>query len=168
MSVFYGDDVLGYSAANRLNKMPLCSVSGASNVNGIAVDGKGDLLVPNGGSEIPHGLQGPDHVRETDRADLRQLRPARRRAAANDATTGPIADCKHSRRRGYKNGSISVCTRQGGCTVNLTNDSMYEAGGVAISNNGDCWVDAKPTSSGGTALDLLQGMFRIGRSGERF
>ena len=167
VSVFYGDNVLGYSAANRLNKMPLCSVSGVSNVNGIAVDGKGDLLVPNGGSEYLTVYKGPTMCgKQIGLIADSYGQPAD--AAANDATSGPIVIANIRDDEGYKNGSISVCTRQGGCTVNLTNDSMYEAGGVAISNNGDCWVDAKPTSSRRRSLNLLQGMFRIGRSGERF
>ena len=34
---------------------------------------------------------------------------------------------------------------------------MYEAGGVAMSNSGDCWVDAKPTSTGGANLIYFKG-----------
>jgi hypothetical protein len=167
VSLFYGNDLLGYSAANRLNRKPVCFEPGVSNVNGIAVDAKGDLLVPNGGSGYLMVFKGPNMCGKS----LGMIadtygQPAD--ASSNDATVGPIAIANIRDDQGYENGSISVCTLHAGCNVNLTNDSMYEAGGVAMAKNGDCWVDAKPTSSGGAALIYFKGCTGSGQTATGF
>ncbi len=156
VSLFYGGDIFGYPAANRSNRKPLCFVPGVSDVNGIAVDDKGDLLVPNGGSSYLMVFKGPGMCGKTLGLIADSYgQPAD--ASSNDATTGPIAVANIRDNSGNGNGSISVCTLRGGCNVNLTNGSMYEAGGVAMANDGDCWADAKPTSSGGAALIYFKG-----------
>jgi hypothetical protein len=167
VSLFYGNDVLGYSASNRLNRKPICSVPGVSNVNGIAVDGKGDLLVPSGGSGYLMVFKGPRMCGKSLGLIADPYgQPAD--ASSDDATSGEIAIANIRDNDGRDNGSISICTLKGGCNVNLTNASMYEAGGVALANNGDCWVDAKASPSGGASLIYFKGCSGSGQAATGF
>src|SRR5579883_727962 len=124
VSEFYGSDIYGYTNPDSSNGAPICTVSGVSYPNSIAVDGKGNLIDPYG--------------QPSDASSAN--------AATGTIVVGNIFD-NSSVNSGH--GSISLCTLSGGCTTNLTASSMYEVAGVAQAKNKDCWASA--TDSAGTA-----------------
>ncbi|MFY9720271.1 MAG: hypothetical protein WAK16_11590 [Candidatus Cybelea sp.] len=161
VSLFGGTDILGYPANNKGNKGPTCTVTGVSSVNDVAVDGKGNLMDPDGGSGYLMLFKGPGMCGKS-LGVIADSYGQPSDASSLDAATGKIA-LGNIRDKSSSNGSLSVCTLKAGCTANLTNADMYEAGGVAMANNGDCWVDAKPTSSGGAALIYFKGCAGAGK-----
>ena len=125
---------------------PPCTVKGAAPGSGIAVDGAGNLLVLGGGSRTIGVYDGPRMCGRLLGSIADPYGQPADASSANAATSaiavGNIFDVSGP-------GSISLCTLAGGCTKNLTNGSMYEVAGVAMSNAGDCWASA--TNAGGAA-----------------
>ena len=157
VSSFYGTESFGYPANNKRKKGPICSVFiGLSSVNDVAVDGTGNLMVPGAGGSYLGLFKGPSMCGKS-LGVIADPYGQPSDASSPDAMTRKIALGNIFDYPGSAPGSLSVCTLKDGCTVNLTNVDMYEVGGVAIANNGDCWVDAKPTSSGGAALIYFKG-----------
>jgi hypothetical protein len=147
ISEFEGSDVYGYPHNNSSNGPPTCSVSGVSYPNDIAVDGKGNLIDPDGGTRTVIVFQGPGMCgSEMGSFDDPYGQPAD--ASSPDAATGTIA-VGNIFDNSDAPGSISICTMSGGCTANLTNSNMDEVAGVAMDNSGNCWASA--TNSAGTA-----------------
>jgi hypothetical protein len=135
---FFSSYVYGYPLDNSKNGPPICNVYNPyQSVNDIAVDGHGNLLVP---LEVPNEilvykgtkLCGPWSATIADPYG----QPTG--AAANDAVHGTIAVANIFDLSG--SGSISLCTVSGGCTTNLTNPDLYEVGGVAMDERGNCWA----------------------------
>jgi hypothetical protein len=156
VSQFDGIDVLGYPAANTHKNRPICKVSGGLNVNGVAVDGNGNLVVPSGAIRYVIVFKGPEMCgRKLGSFADKYGQPFD--ASSANAVTGKIAVSNIRDHGGKSPGSLSICTLRGGCTSNLTNSKMYAAGGVAMSNTGDCWVDAKTSYVSGAALIYFQG-----------
>lgn len=159
-SEFRGSSILGYSNPNRGNRGPTCSETGVASVNGVAVDGKGNLIDPDGGSRsvivfAGPGMCGPKLGSVADPYG----QPAD--AASVNAATGTIVVGNIFDTSGA--GSISLCTLAGGCTVNLTNPNMYELAGVAQGIGGDCWASA--TNASGTAtLTYFKGCSGAGQA----
>lgn len=156
VSQFDGTEILGYPSANKANRGPICDVSGGSYVNGIAIDDSGNLIDPDGGNKYVVVFKGPDMcgARLGSFAD-KYGQPSD--ASSSDAATGKIAVANIRDHGGKSPGSLSICTLRSGCTSNLTNPKMNAAGGVAMSDGGDCWVDAKRVAGGGAALIYFQG-----------
>lgn len=144
-SQFFAGLIAGYPHKNTSNGPPTCTL-GASYPNGLAVDGKGNLIDPDGGSRSVIVYQGPGMCgSEIGSISDPYGQPAD--ASSANAATGTIAVGNIFDTSGA--GSISLCTISGGCTANLTNSNMDEVAGVAMANNGDCWASA--TNSLGTA-----------------
>jgi len=150
ISQFYGSEILGYPSSNKLHRLPLCNVRAGMYVNDVAVDGQGNLIVPGGASKDIVVYKGPKmcgkrlgafHDPYGQPSDV----------ASQDAANGKIA-VGNIRDHGSSAGSLSICTLRAGCTSNLTNPKLNAAGGVAMSNGGDCWVDAMRHPAGGAAL----------------
>jgi hypothetical protein len=162
-STFYASTIYGYTNPNASNNPPVCSV-GASYVNGVAVDGKGNLVDPDGGSRTVivykgKGMCGP-LVGSTSDGYGQPSDAASANAATGKIAVGNIFDNSGA-------GSVSICTLSGGCTTNLTNSNMYEVAGVAMAKNGDCWADA--INSGGTAtLTYFKGCSGSGQAATGF
>lgn len=150
VSEFYGSDIYGYTNPDSNNGAPICTVSGVSYPNSIAVDGKGNLIDPDGGTRSIIVFKGPAMCGASAGSTSDTYGQPADAASANAATgtiaVGNIFD-NSSVNSGH--GSISLCTLKGGCTTNLTASSMYEVAGVAQAKNGDCWASA--TDSAGTA-----------------
>jgi len=143
-SQFFASIINGYPHKNTSNGPPTCSL-GASYVNNVAVDGKGALIDPDGGTRTVIVYAGPGMCGSMVGSFADNYgQPSD--ASSADASTGTIAVGNIFDTSGA--GSISVCTITG-CTSNLTNPNMYEVAGVAMANNGDCWGSA--TNSLGTA-----------------
>lgn len=50
VSQFNSASILGYKSDNKKNGAPTCSIPGVQYLNGVAVDGKGNVIDPDGGS----------------------------------------------------------------------------------------------------------------------
>lgn len=147
VSEFYASDVYGYPAINKDNGGPTCTIGGIKYVNGLGVDGKANLMIPDGNTNYLRIYKGPAMCGKSIGAiDDSYGQPTD--ASSLDAVTGKIV-ISNAFDVSDKPGSISICTLKGGCTANLTNSAIDEAGGVALANNGDCWVSASGDSSGG-------------------
>ncbi|MGA7355544.1 MAG: hypothetical protein WBW76_08945 [Candidatus Cybelea sp.] len=140
-----GSAIYGYPANNRHNHQPKCMV-GVEYAGAVAVDGVGNLIVPDGGSRSVTIFKGPEMC-GPELGSFNDSYGQPTDAASNNAATGIIAVANIFDGSGA--GSISICTLQGGCTKNLTNSNMYEVVGVAMAKDGDCWASA--TNSVGTA-----------------
>jgi hypothetical protein len=151
---FYGFAVLAYQNKNTGNNPAFCNVptGSGSGVNGIDVDGAGNLITPmaaNGsGAHAVTVWQGPGMCGPELGTFLDQYGQPSDAASFNAATgtiiVGNIFD------NSSLAGSISICTLSGGCTANLTNSTtMYKVAGVALAANGDCWASAEDYSGAG-------------------
>jgi hypothetical protein len=153
VSEFYGSAVLAYENRNTSNNPPVCSVpTGADYVNGIAIDGQGNLITPLGST--PSGYrevevwQGPSMC-GSPVGTLMDPYGQPSDAASQDAIHGTIAVANIFGPTSSA-GSVSVCTLSGGCTANLTNAAMYKVAGVAIDKSGNCWASAEDSTGVGT------------------
>lgn len=135
---FLSSYVYGYPLDNSKNGPPICNIYNPyQSVNNLGVDGHGNLMIP---LEVPNEiliykgtkLCGPWTATIADPYG----QPTG--AAANDAVHGTIAVVNIFDLSGPA--SISLCTVSGGCTTNLTNPELYEAGGVAMDKQGNCWA----------------------------
>ena len=144
-SQFFATIINGYPHKNTSNGPPTCSIGG-SYVNSVAVDGKGNLIDPDGGSRTVIVYQGPGMC-GSEIGSISDYYGQPSDASSANAATGTIAVGNIFDTSGA--GSISLCSLSAGCTANLTNPNMYEVAGVAMANNGDCWGSA--TNSLGTA-----------------
>lgn len=144
---FTGSSILGYANPNTNNNPPICFVRPVSYAQGIAVDGAGNLIVPDDGTNSVIVFHGPRMCGSKIGSAHDPYGQAVDAASAN-AATGTIVVGNEFDNSGTP-GSISLCTLNGGCTTNLTNPAMYEVAGVALANNGDCWASAANAS--GTA-----------------
>lgn len=133
--------IAGFAERNRQNRAPICSES-IPNVDDIAADEKGDLIVPAlaKGVEIFAGpdMCGPElgWIDETvgDAID----------AASIDAANGPIVVAVND--DGSGSGSLLVCTLKNGCATNLQNPGMHQVISVALAKNRDCWASSDPVA----------------------
>lgn len=144
VSEFSGTSIFGYKANNKKNGPPTCSVGPVSAPNGIAVDGKGNLIDPDGGTRSIIIFGGPAMCGAAAATITDSVgQPAD--ASSADAMTKTIAVGNIFNNSGLP-GSISVCTVKKGCTSDLTNSGMNEVAGVAMDNKGNCWADAENSS----------------------
>jgi hypothetical protein len=142
------DDVFGFSVNSRNGKPPICTAGSFSYPNDIAVDGKGNLIVPASGANSVVIFKGPAMC-GPQRGSISDPYGQPTDASSADAATGRIAvgnfhDGVNSA------GSISICTLKAGCTRNLTNPNIFEVTGIAMANNGDCWASAFNSASAAT------------------
>jgi hypothetical protein len=155
ISQFLDTNLYGYPAVNKGNKGPICTIQGVSSVNDIGVDGNGNLIEPDGGSATVFIYKGPSMCGK-QLGSISDTFGQPSDASSPNAATGKIAVANITN-VGSAPGSLSMCTLKGGCTTNLTNPKIYHAGGVAMSNSGDCWLNAKTSASGGAALIYFKG-----------
>ena len=151
VSEFFGSEILGYAHSNRHGKPPVCTIPGVSYVNDLAVDAKGNLIDPDGGSRTIKVFQGPGMCGpEVGSISDPYGQPAD--ATSVDAVAGTIVvgnEFDGPPSKDYP-GSISLCTLKTGCTTNLTNPKISEVAGVAQSKNGDCWASTRTLSGRAT------------------
>lgn len=147
VSEFSGANTLGYVTNNKRNRKPICTVPWTqSEVNNIAVDGKGALITPEGAGTVIIGTGSSMCAPELQ--SINDTYGYAGDAASNDAATGTIA-VGNFRDNPYdaQPGSISVCTVSSGCTANLTNSSIAGVVGVALDKHGNCWADSESFGS---------------------
>jgi hypothetical protein len=122
--------VLGYPTNNRRNGPATCSVS-TPYARSIAVDTKGNLIVPEGFDEVTvfkgPGMCGP----KLGSFGLGEWGGDAVDVASTNAADGVIAVA--AIQDGSGSGSIEICRIKGGCTSNLGNPDMDFVFGVAVS-----------------------------------
>jgi hypothetical protein len=134
---FDSSSVLGYPKNNIANGPPICRVSGVSNVNNIATDTVGNLIVPDSfsGVNVYTGPQmcGPLLATITD-----SYGQASDAASANAATGAIVVG------NILGPGFVVTCTVSSLTCTQLTPGSagIGEVAGVAMDKNGNCWADA--------------------------
>lgn len=159
-SEVYGSDIWGFPANNPHNGKASCAETGVSAANGIAVDGAGNLIDPDGGSHTIIVFKGPKMCgAKVGSVNDPYGQPSD--AASANATTGEIV-VANIFDNNKKPGSISRCTLAHGCTSNLKNASMDEVAGVALARNGDCWVSAT-NKRGAATLTYFKGCAGSGK-----
>lgn len=147
-STFYNSAIYGYRGTDAKNHAPICSL-GSSYVNDFATDGRGNLMVPSGGTRnvtiYRPNCGSAIGVLDNNAYYLGQPSDA----ASSDALTGTIVV---GNIYGLGDESdIAVCNLQAECTSMLTNfPAMYELAGVALAKNGDCWGSASDGSGKAT------------------
>jgi hypothetical protein len=147
VSEFSGANTLGYGSNNRRNREPICTVPWTqSEVNDIAVDGKGALITPEGGGTVVVGAATGMCAPELQ--SINDTYGYAGDAASSDAATSTIV-VGNFRDNPYdaQPGSISVCTLANGCTSNLTNPDIAGVVGVALDKHGNCWADSESFGS---------------------
>ncbi len=143
VSQFSSTSILAYKSNNKKNGAPICNVQGVLYLNGVAVDGKGNLIDPDGGSRSIIIFKGPGMCgAKTASTNDSFGQPVD--AASNDALNGKIV-VANMFDNNSKAGSVSVCTMKSGCQTNLTNSGIYEMVGVAMDKKGNCWASAYST-----------------------
>lgn len=155
---FYGTDVFGYPHNNMANGAPTCNVPLGTvvNVQDVGADSAGNLIVPEGFSNLGHQVQvyaGPG-LCGSELGFVVDAWGQPDDASSWNAATGNIAVANMYDAGGA--GSISVCTLSGGCASNLTNANMYEVAGVVMNKGGDCWASAV-TQTGTATLTYFKG-----------
>lgn len=144
-SQFYASKINGYEGSLKSNPAPKCTET-SSYVNGLAVDGKGALIDPDGGTRtvivykpgMCAAMAGSFADNDGQPSD----------ASSANAATGTIAVGNIFNASGGA-GGIAVCTLKSGCSAFLTNSNMYEVAGVAMDKKGNCY--ASSTNSLGSA-----------------
>jgi hypothetical protein len=154
VSQFFDSNVLGYPAVNKGNKKPICTIQGVASVNDLGIDGKGNLMEPDGGSATLFIYKGPSMCGK-QLGSISDTFGQPSDASSPNAATGKIA--LGNLESGTLPGNLAICTLKGGCATDLTNPAIYHVGGVAMSNAGDCWLNAKTSVSGGAALLFFKG-----------
>lgn len=153
VSQFEQTELYGFAAVNKANKGPICTVGGIQYVNGVGVDGKGNLMIPDASSSYLRLYKGPGMCGKSINV-IADTYGQLSDVSSPDSVTGTIA-LANIFDTSKTPGSISVCNLKNGCTSNLTNSAIYEAGGVAMANNGDCWISASGVESGGTSPSIV-------------
>ncbi len=140
VSQFSSTSILGYKSSDKKNGPPTCSVPGVLYLNGVAVDGKGNLIDPDGGSRSIIVFKGPGMCGSKAASTPDSFgQPVD--AASNDALNGKIVVANMFDKNSTA-GSVSVCTMKSGCQTNLTNSAIWEMVGVAMDKKGNCWASA--------------------------
>jgi hypothetical protein len=136
-SAFSGTYVLGFTMAG---KGPKCLFNtGDTGINDIAVDPKGNLIVPIGSTETVNVYQGPNMC-GTEAGSFSDPYGQPSDAATMNALTGTIVVGNIVGSGGYT-GNVAICTLKGGCKKELTNPNIIGyVGSVALAKNGDCWA----------------------------
>jgi hypothetical protein len=109
-------------------------------LNGVSVDGRGNVIDPDGGSRSIIVFKGPGMcgAQAASTADSygQPIDAVSDNALKDKIVVANMFD------NGSKPGSVAVCTMKNGCTVHLTNSAIYEMVGVAMDKKGNCWASA--------------------------
>jgi hypothetical protein len=137
--------VFGYTKNNRSNNPSICSVTTeTSGINGIGVDSKGDLIVPDtyegiyvfkgpGMCGTLLGIMNASTLPPSEYLDLQSAD-----AAAIDAATGTVVV-------GFV-GAVATCTLATLTCTELDAPNLASFAQVAMDKSGNCYVDGEATS----------------------
>jgi hypothetical protein len=142
-------DVFGYASNDRQNRGPICAENSQPTYD-LAVDGRGDLIVPNP-SDTVTVFKGPGMCGRklgTLQTIYSAVDVASFNAASGTIAVGIVLDGQSG------DGSIQLCTLKKGCYANLTDGTQMDfVAAVAMSKKGDCWA----SSAVPTALTYFKG-----------
>jgi hypothetical protein len=149
---FFASSVNGYTKNNSGNATPICTVTGLSNVNNLATDTIGNLIVPNAfdGVLVYTGPQmcGPLMATITDSYGQASD------AAAVNAASGTIA-VSNILGPGY---AVTCTVSSMSCSELTPPSSGYgEMAGVGVDKAGDCWFDGYNAAFTAVALVYYAG-----------
>lgn len=165
-SEYDNGEILGYAGTNPRNKPPTCTLTAGAYVNGIAVDGKGNLIVPVGATRAVEIFKGPSMCGRK-LASLSDPYGQPSDATSFDAETGGIVvGNAFDGQSGSSPGSVSVCSVATGCGENLTDPNLSEVYGVTQAKNRDCWASGLHGSA--AVLIYFKGCDSAGRMAKHF
>jgi hypothetical protein len=148
VSQLLATDVLGYRKNNSSNGWAICTIGGQVDVQGIATDPSGNLIIPSSTAGLSGGIINVFHGPAVCGPLVGSITESIGQpddAASVDAINGTIAVGIGFDNSGH--GSVAVCTlSSGACPVNLTNPTIELVQGVAMAKNGDCWASARSVS----------------------
>lgn len=152
VSSYYGTSIYGFKSNYRRGHGPICTIyTGQADLNDIAADEEGNLIVPLG---APHSVvvyAGPDMC-GSELGEFRDPYGDPVAAASINAATGTILVANFDE-HGKPEGNIAICTLESGCKQKLKPAfSGVFADGIALAKNGDCWLAAE--KPGGIDADL--------------
>jgi hypothetical protein len=153
-SEVYATDVWGFPEKNNHNRKAMCVITHVEGANGIAVDGAGNLIDPDGGTDTVVVFKGPKMC-GPKAGSVADPYGQPSDAASADAINGTIVVANISDTNKTP-GSVSRCTLAHGCKTNLRNPNMDEVAGVALARNGDCWASATD-AKGSATLTYFKG-----------
>jgi hypothetical protein len=130
---------------------PLCTITGVNPVNDVAVDGRGNLVDPDGSARSIIVFQGPTMCgSQLGKVNDPYGQPAD--ASAFNAATGKIAVANITSGSNLV-GSLSICTLARGCTKNYSSPNITGfGGGVVMDHKGNCWMSSMNYGFSGAAL----------------
>jgi len=160
-SEVYATDIWGFPQINNHNRKAICVVTHVQGANGIAVDGSGNLIDPDGGTDTVIVFKGPKMC-GPELGSVKDPYGQPSDAASTDTANGTIVIANISDTNKTP-GSVSRCTLAHGCKTNLKNRNMVEVAGVALAKNGDCWASATNSKSKAT-LTYFKGCLGRGES----
>ena len=158
---FETSTVYGYTNPNKRNHPWICTLGTVPSFGNIDVDGRGNLIVPEGPISTVAVYQGPGMCGPKV-SSLSDPYGEPLDASSADALTSPIAVLNEFGPNGDPPGSISVCyalTYDSYCYENLTNPYLYQPGSVAFTNN--CWASTLD-QSGQPRLVYFSGCYGSG------
>ncbi len=136
---FYSPDLFAYRNPDRKDRKPVCKIA-AEFVNGLGVDGVGNLIVPNGFPTQVSVYQGPGPCGKL-LGTVNDPYGQPSDAASANAESGTIVVANIEKNKTHLVGNIAICTLSKGCTRELKSSNIkYFGGGVALAKNGDCWM----------------------------
>jgi hypothetical protein len=151
-ALFFGDDYFVYPKNNSANGPAVCT-AGATNVNDLASDSSGNLMVPNAFDGI--AVYGPPFSSSSCGTLLGTISDSEQAsdAAAINATTGTIVV---GNIEGGSTAGVATCTLASLSCTFLDAPDMEELAGVAMDKEGNCYADAF-NSSGTVGLWVFAG-----------
>jgi hypothetical protein len=160
-STYYNSTINGYKGADPKNGAPICSLP-SSYPNDIAVDGKGNLIDPQGGNREVIIYKPKCGAKLGTLTGTGYSLGAPSDAASFNAATGIIIVGNIFSVSGP--GTIGVCTLRDGCTGYLQNPNFDELAGVALAKNGDCWGSATHSGTGTATMTYFKGCAGSGQA----
>ena len=170
LSSYHGTSIYGFKSNYEHGHGPMCSVyiGAFRNVNGIAADPEGNLIVPRGAPHSAVIYAGPDMC-GPELGKFADPYGEPDAAASANAGTGTILLANISGPHHSIVGNVAVCTLKNGCTKKLTNPNITGNGsGVALAKNGDCWLTSENAGSTAVAMTYWPGCAGHGEAATGF
>lgn len=155
--------VFGFTQRNRKNKPPICTLETGAGGE-VAVDNEGNVMLATGDARL-FVFKGPDMCgSQVGAIDTNGITLD---AASADAATGKIIVGNFQMINPSGSSDIQICSLAAGCSAQLTNPTMNELTGVALSKKGDCWGSGLSLGSTAT-LTYFKGCSGSGQSATGF
>jgi len=170
-SNFDAYEMWGYANPNKSNGKPVCTLgserSPLTSVNGFGTDPKGNVMVPwllhysssQNLGEI--SVYKPNCGARLWEASDNNGQPGD--AYSSNAATGKVVVAETQLWTTHT-GALTICSYSAGCGKAFSNKAVIGIGeGVAVAANGDCWLSASTSKSGGFVLVYFKGCAGSGK-----